>query len=131
MPGTSQPDAPTRTSNPTPSEHPMTWSLMGLHFLPNLLNLNLSLCMLPNTRMLNPITRNVVPIQSTIRYVLNIRSIQIRGNTSLNPAIFVSRRQTKMSPLPMSKHLQSLSTRFLQNLNLRPALIQCFIGRWI
>ena len=77
-----------------------TWSLMGLHFLPSLLNLSLS--MFQNTRILNPTTRNVVPIRSTIRYLQNTRSIQIRGNTSQNPATFLSRRQRKMSPLPMA-----------------------------
>ena len=104
-----------------------TWSPMDLHFLPSLLNLSPS--MLPNTRMLNPSTRNIVPIRSTTRYFLNIRSILIRGNTNLNPAIFLSRRQRKMSPLPLSKSLQNLSLRFLQNLSLRTAQIQCFIGR--
>ena len=128
MRGTStQPDPPTRTSNATPITTRMssrwTWSLMGLHFLPSLLNLSPS--MLQNTRILNPTTRNVVPIRSTIKYVRNIRSIQIRGNASQNPATFLSCRQRKMSPLPVPKHLQNLSTRLLQRLNLRPA------GRWI
>ena len=139
MPGTStQPDPPTRTSNPIPSDHhldhhsdvqPMDLEPYGPHFLPSLLNLSPS--MLQNTRISDQTTRNIVPIWSTIRYVQNTRSIQIRGNTSQNPATFLSRWQRKMSPPPMAKHLQNLSTRLLQKLNLRPALIQCFIGRWI
>ena len=121
LPGTfSQPDPPTRIlillHRNTWMSNPWTWSLMDLHFLPSLLNL--SPIMLPNTRMLNLITRNIVPIWSTTR-----------RNINLNQAIFPSCRQRKMSPLPMSKSLQSLNTRFLQNLYLRTAQIQCFIGR--
>ena len=137
MPGTSTPpDPPTRTSNPTPSDlhsddnsdvQPMDLEPNGPPLPPRSSQPQSEHA----SKHSDPTTQNVVPIRSTIRYVQNTRSIQIRGKTSQNPATFLSRQQRKMSPLPMAKHLQNLSTTLLQKLNLRPALTQCFIGRWI
>ena len=112
MPGTStQPDPPTQTSNPTPSnlysDHHSDVQPMDLEpYGPPLPPKSSQPQSEHASKHSDLTTRNVVPIRSTIRYVQNTRSIQIRGNTSQNPATFLSHRQGKMSPLPMAKHLQ-------------------------
>ena len=142
IPGTStQPDRPTRTSNPTPSDlhsdhhsdvQPMDLELYGPPLPPKSSQPQSEHASKHSDLGSDHSERcSESEYYQTDRYVQNTRSIQIRGNTSQNPATFLSRRQRKMSPLPMAKHLQNLSTRLLQKLNLRPALIQCFIGRWM
>ena len=131
LPGTSsQPDPPTLTSNPTPSEHSDVQPMDLEPYEPPLPPKSSQHQSEHASKHSDVESDHSERISDSEYYeVLNIRSIQIRGNTNLNPAMFLSRRQRKMSPLPKSKHLQSLSKRFLQNLNLRTAQIQCFIGR--